>query len=270
MKTLFTFLALTFFTLGVSAQLTRVITFDRDTTGNASWYFPTFGNGTQQDPAIPDLAIVENPLKQAPNTSDSVMRFTVNTDAQTWAGTYSDFYGPMEFTADNYMLFCMVNKPVISNVGIKLENSTNGGATVNEIKVPNTVTDEWEGLSFDMTPAIGFTYTRLTFFPDFPDARTEGSICYFDNIYNSDVTSIKKLPTANLVIFPNPVEIRMAVMYPEMKSITVSNVLGKTVMTSTFEKTNSKVLEMGALQTGIYFLTVEATSGTFTSKFLKK
>jgi hypothetical protein len=269
MKTLFTLLALAMFTLGVNAQLSRVITFEGDTAGNASW-FPGFGNGTPENADVPDVKIVENPFKEGSNKSDSVLYFKVNTDAATWAGTYSDAYGPMDFTDADHMLACMVHKSVISNVAFKLENSTNGGTTVMEVKVPNQNADVWEGVVFDMTPAIGFSYARLTFFPDFPDARTEGSINYIDNIYKSDVTSVKKLPTANLVIFPNPVDIRMAVNYPEMSKITVSNVLGKTVMTAKFEKTNSKVLEMSELQSGIYFLTVEAASGTFTTKFLKK
>ncbi len=269
MKTLFTFVALAFLTLGLNAQLARVITFDGDTAGNASW-FPGFGNGTQEDPNTPDVRIVENPFKEAPNKSDSVLLFKVNADAATWAGTFTDGYGEMAFTDANHMLFCMVHKSVVSNVAFKLENSTNGGATVMEIKVPNNNADVWEGIVFDMTPAIGFNYARLTFFPDFPDTRTEGSINYIDNIYNTDVTSIKKTPAADLIIFPNPVDIRMAVNYPEMSKITVSNVLGKTVMTSTFEKTSSKVLEMSELQSGIYFVTVEAASGTYTSKILKK
>ncbi len=267
MKTLFTFLVITFFTLGLSAQLLKPITFDIDTLGNSSW---TLGGAGAEGTEGPNWAIVPNPDKSTANSSDSVVQFIVGADAMTWVLMWSDAYGEMQFTDAAHTLYMMVHKSVISNCAIKLENSTDGGATVMEIKVPNTLTDEWEAVAIEMTPAIGYTYTRLVVFPDFPDTRTEGSTNYIDNIYNSSMVSVKQIAGASFKIFPNPVENRMAVQYPEMTGLTISDILGKTVKSFQFRKANSKVLELGDLNTGIYFISVESGNGSFTSKFYKK
>jgi hypothetical protein len=273
MKTLFTFIFLVILTLGVNAQLLRPITFEGDTAGNASWVLGGTGTAGTEGP---DFAIVPNPAKSSVNSSDSVMLFKVSSDAATWVLMWSDAYGTMTFTDAAHTLYMMVYKSVISNCAFKLEQSSSlptdpdGGPTVMEIKVPNTLTDEWDVVAIEMTPAIGFNYNRLVVFPDFPDSRTEGSINYIDNIYNSSMVSVKQLAGASLKIFPNPVENRMAVLYPEMTGLTISNLLGKTVRSIKFQPANSKVIELGDLNTGIYFISVETGSGCYTSKFVKK
>jgi hypothetical protein len=270
MKQIFTFLLFAAFSLGVSAQLLRPITFEGDTTGNGYWNF--FANGTAGTDSA-DCAIVLNPDKSSINKSDSVLRFIVNANADAWAGMWTDAYGEMEFTDASHTLYVMVHKSNIAPIAFKLENSTNGGAMVMEIKVPNTLTDEWESIGIEMTPAIGFTYTRLVFFPDFPDGArtgTEGSVNYIDNIYKSSMVSVKQVSGASMVIYPNPVENRMAVQYPDMKGLTISNILGETLKSVKFQTANSKVLELSDLKTGVYFVTVETGSGTYTSKFMKK
>jgi hypothetical protein len=266
MKTLFTFIVLFAFTLGVSAQLLAPITFETsaDTTG---WI--TFANGA--DGTEDDIIIVANPAKNSVNSSDSVLQFNVNTDASPWVGMFTDKYEEMVFTETAHTLYVMVYKSVISPLAFKLEKSTNGGATVMEVKVENTVTDEWEAIAIEMTLAIDFTYSRLVFFPDFPASVTgEGSTNYFDNIYNSSMVSVKKMAGASMVVFPNPVENRMAVQYPEMTGLTVSDMLGKTVRSVNFQRANSKVIDLEDLKTGIYFVSVKTESGTYTSKFMKK
>ncbi len=75
----------------------------------------------------------------------------------------------------------MVWKSVISPVGFKVEGSTNGGP-VTEVKVSNTLINQWEKITFDLSAAIGFSYNRINIFPDFPDTRTSGTTVYLDNI----------------------------------------------------------------------------------------
>lgn len=267
MKKIFTFLLLALFTLGLSAQLLKPITFDVDTVGNGYW---TLGGTGTAGTEGPDWAIVPNPAKSSVNSSDSVVQFKVSDDAMTWVLMWSDAYGEMEFTNAAHTLYMMVHKSVISNCAFKLEKSTNGGGTVMEIKVPNTLTDEWDVVAIEMTPAIGYTYTRLVVFPDFPDTRTVGSINYIDNIYNSSMVSVKQVSGASFKTFPNPVENRMAVQFPEMTGLTITDILGRAVKSFKFQTANSKVLELDDLNTGIYFISVESASGFYTSKFVKK
>lgn len=82
----------------------------------------------------------------------------------------------------------MVYKSVISDVGIKLVQPGNGALP--EIKVPNTVINEWEELTFDFTAQIGdpanpTVYDQIVIFMDF-NARTAETIGYFDNIILSE------------------------------------------------------------------------------------
>jgi uncharacterized surface protein with fasciclin (FAS1) repeats len=62
-----------------------------------------------------------------------------------------------------------------------VEASTNGGP-VKELKVSNTVTNQWEKLTFDLSELVGYSYNRIVIFPDFPDTRTSGTTVYIDNI----------------------------------------------------------------------------------------
>ena len=73
-------------------------------------------------------------------------------NADPWVGTWSEAYGPHEFTADNHIMEMMVYKSVISNCGIKLEVGTGENQ---EVMVPNTKINEWELLTFDLSAAVG-------------------------------------------------------------------------------------------------------------------
>jgi len=69
----------------------------------------------------------------------------------------------------------MVMKDVLTKCAMKLEHEIDDDSQV-EIYLANTVVDEWEKLTFEFSESIGKTYTRLVFFPDFPDTRESGSI----------------------------------------------------------------------------------------------
>jgi hypothetical protein len=265
MKRIFTYLFLTIFALGAKAQLNEPITFE---TGEAlDTAFIMFANGASGVTSV-DMIRVLNPYKTEANMSDSVLQFIVHDDADPWVGAYSDFIGNYEFTAGAHTLTMMVYKTIESPVALKTELSLNGGPTTT-VTVPNTKIEEWETLSFDFTANIGKTYTRLTFFPDFPSARTGGTTVWIDNIQNAAPVSVKQISGESITIYPNPVANRMSVQYPGMKGLTVSNLLGKTVRTYRFQTTNSKVIELGDLEKGVYFISVESQGGIFTSKFIK-
>lgn len=84
----------------------------------------------------------------------------------------------------------MVWKPTISDVGIKLVAET--GWAQPEIKIANTVVNEWEELTFDFSgipnpPASEGLYDQIVIFPDFTDGnRGQENVIYFDNITFSD------------------------------------------------------------------------------------
>jgi hypothetical protein len=170
MKRLFV-LSLFLFSVSLFAQST----IDFETVGQ-DFVWTIFANGPSQDST--DYAVVANPSASGINTSSQVGKYFVRADADPWAGIFTDDLVDFTLTADNSQPTVMVYKDVISNFNIKLE-----GPSVNhDTKVPNTVINQWEKLTFDLTADIGKLVTRLTIIPDFPDTRTSGSTNYFDNI----------------------------------------------------------------------------------------
>ncbi|NNJ54877.1 MAG: T9SS type A sorting domain-containing protein [Bacteroidia bacterium] len=153
---------------------------DFEAGGNGgSWTWTTFENGVN-----PPLEVVANPSKVAPNTSDSVAKFTALTTGNPWAGCetmHGSDIGTFTLNASTSTIKIMVYKPVISDVGIKLVEA--GSGSLGEIKVANTKTNEWEELSFDFSSREGIAYDQIVIFMDFDLAgRTTDNICYFDNI----------------------------------------------------------------------------------------
>jgi len=260
MKKTFTFLFLIAFTLGVSAQVS-IIDFE-STTDDALW---TIMSNNPDSPD--DMTIVANPDKSGINTSDSVLQFKVNATADAWVGAYSAHFGPIAFTAEYHTLTMMVYKPNISNSGLKVEGSTNGGPNI-ELKVPNTVQNTWELLTFDFTAGINYSYGTLVFFADFVENRTSGPTVYMDNITGTAPTSVRELSGPSIKVFPNPVDEIMYVQAPDMTGYTITNMIGQTIRMEKFQTVNSRSVELSDMATGVYFITVESLTGTHTSKFM--
>lgn len=260
MKTTFTLLLLAVFALGVNAQTLpeNFESVDSDT----SWH--QFAN---VEDAPENMFRADNPAWDGINQSDYCLQINVLENADPWVGAWAEAYGEIAITAENYMLEMMVHKDVISNCGIKLEA---GDGDNLEVKIPNTVTGEWEKLVFDMSVAIGNTYTRLVIFPDFPDTREAGSTCYIDNIGFAVPVSVSEQQLNGISIYPNPVAERMSIRYPAMEGALISNVLGQTVISLSFQNSSLEHIELDMLEAGLYFITVESASGTLSSKFIKE
>jgi hypothetical protein len=263
MKTIFTFLFLAIFALGASAQLAATIDFEKAESDNL---WTIFANGTDNPD---DITVVPNPNPSGINESENVLEFIVHDDASPWVGAWSDNFGPLAFTEDAHILTMMVLKKILSPAALKVEGSTDGGAN-QELKVTNTLTDEWELLTFDLKAASGFTYPRLVIFPDFPDARTGGTVAYLDNIAVATPLAVKNLQGSAIKTYPNPVDNVMYVQHPDMKSISISGVTGKTLKSFNFPTASSQSIALEDLPSGLYLITVDSKSGRFASKFVKR
>jgi len=151
----------------------------------ASWTWTVFENSTN-----PALDIVANPNATGANTSATVAKFTALQAGNPWAGCESAHgttnLGPFVLDATNSIIKIKVWKTVISDVGIKLIAAS--GWALPEIKVANTLTNQWEELTFDFSnytnpPAAEGQYDQIAIFPDFNLAgRTQDNIIYFDEI----------------------------------------------------------------------------------------
>jgi len=103
----------------------------------------------------PPLEIIANPDPSGINTSATVAKFTALEGGNPWAGVESEHgvdLGTFQWNDDNRIIKIQVWKPVISDVGLKFATET--GWAEPEIKVANTVTNQWEELTFDFSNAI--------------------------------------------------------------------------------------------------------------------
>jgi len=227
-------------------------------------FFYQFANAGD---APENLNIIANPDPSGINTSDMVLEFVVQDGADPWAGAWTDAFGNMEFTQEKHHMEMMVWKEVVSNSALKVER----GGAVTEVKVPNTLTGEWELLEFDFTANIGETLTRLVFFPDFPDARTAGGTVYLDNIrIITGTVGVETLEGHTLKVYPNPAIDQMIVEYPGMTSILIRDILGKTVNAIELQGNDTYTMSVKNLADGVYFITVATDGSTYSSKFLKR
>ena len=264
MRTIFTLLLLAVFTAGAYAQLLPLpATFEAGREDTAWHQFANAGD----DPV--NFGVVDNPDYSTINESDSCILFTVLENADPWVGAWADAYGPIEITIDNYMMEMWVHKDVISNCGLKLEAELNGGDNV-EVMVANTLTLEWEKIVFDMSAAVGNTFQRLVFFPDFPETRESGSICYVDNIGFPIPVSVGEEQVPGIKLYPSPASDMVTVKYPAMERAVISNVLGQRVRSLELQGVDSKVVDLSGLTPGLYFMNLETADGPVSTKFLKK
>ena len=261
MKTTFTLLILAIFTLGIYAQVPILEDFELEGSDTVWNQFANDGD----DPA--NFFRTDNPVFNGINESDYSLQFNVLETADTWVGAWSDAYGPLELTADRYMIEMMVLKDVITSCAFKLE-APDEGLTPVEVHSPNTYADEWELITFDMSEAIGNTWTRVVFFPDFPSARESGSTCYIDDIAFPFPVSARNPKVEGIRIYPNPVAERMTIRYPEMEGAVISNALGQTVKYIEFQQSSLESIDLSGLQSGLYFITVEAAGKKVSSKFI--
>lgn len=161
------------FLLSVSQSFAQT-TIDFEPAGAGAGYAWTVAENASN----PAMNFITNPSATGVNTSATVAEFTALQAGNPWALCFTDDIGTFTFDATNSTVKIMVWKTTISNVGVKFELP--GGAN-HEIQIPNTVTNQWEELTFDFSSQIGVTFSRLVVIPDFV-ARTQDNTLYFDNI----------------------------------------------------------------------------------------
>ncbi|MEL7022700.1 MAG: hypothetical protein AAGL69_03070 [Pseudomonadota bacterium] len=155
-----------------------------NSAGGADFTWTVFENDDN-----PGVAFIPNPDASGINTSATVAEFTARADGQDFAGAITNDLPTFTLDGSNAIVKVMVWKSVISDVGIKFENATQG--STGEIKVANTVTNQWEELTFDFTGVIGdVNNTDITGFVVFPDfaPRTGQNVIFIDNITFGDGT----------------------------------------------------------------------------------
>ncbi len=162
---------------GGTFTLNDVINFEPSGFG-VGWTWNVFENGSN-----PPLEFVANPFPTGINTSATVAKFSAQQAGQPYAGTETanSPAGMPIFNIDaaHRIVKIMVYKTTLSDVGIKFADPT--GFAFPEIRIPNTVINGWQELTFDFTAQIRDGYKQIIIFPDFT-ARGSNNVVYFDNI----------------------------------------------------------------------------------------
>ena len=191
-----TILLITLLIASVSWAQNAPVNFEPGGNG-AAWTWTVFEND-----ANPPVEIIANPDPTGINSSATVAKFTALQTGQPWAGCESAHgadLGGFVLDATNSSIKIMVWKSVISDVGIKLAAPT--GWSQGEIKVANTLVNQWEELTFNFSafvnpPASEGQLDQLIIFPDFNlGGRTQNNIVYFDNVTFNSTTGPGNEPT---------------------------------------------------------------------------
>ncbi|MCL7762624.1 T9SS type A sorting domain-containing protein [Polaribacter sp. Z014] len=200
--------------LGFAQQQEYHLDFEEGTQSGiaANWF--TFDNS----PAPAE--VVDNPDLDGVNaTASKVMKVVVGPGNAFYAGVNNKWedskFGTwkLDMSVPNNLTLTMdVHKNYIGTVGIKM--GTNAGGTTFEISnqnVGNTVVDEWQTLTFDLSginPNGDLSnISQMVIFADWtqnmPD-RAEGSTIYIDNIkFNAEkLTDAPEIPVAGTATLP--------------------------------------------------------------------
>lgn len=147
-----------------------------------NYFFGTFGNASFQ-------SAVANPVPGGINTSAKVGKYIKNTGAEAWSGTYSPMDFPIDFSKGNKIKMMVYADPALVGKAINVElESAVGGTPANGVavlKVPITVGNAWEELTFDFSgntkiPATTKFNQLVLRFDD--TQRGAGEVFYIDNI----------------------------------------------------------------------------------------
>ena len=234
---------------------------DFETNGfGADWVWTVHQNNTN-----PALEFVANPNTSGINSTSTVAKFTSLDFGESYALTFTDYIGSFTFDQNNKIVTLMVNKSVISDVGIKFEVA--GTGTHVQLVKPNTVTDgSWEQLTFDFSAQIGNTYNRLVIIPDFAD-RTQNNVSYFDQLSFGSTAGLDDNIFNAVKMFPNPAKdvVQFSINANEQLAIEIFDVLGKSVLRIDNVQNEVNVSE---LNSGLYFVHIALGDQKATKKLV--
>lgn len=227
----------------------------------ANWTWTVFENDTN-----PPLEIIANPDPTGINTSATVAKFTALQTGMPFAGVESMHgadIGTFTLTSDNAFVTIKVWKSVISDVGIKF--ATLPGASTGEIKIPNTLVEEWEELTFDFTGVLddpsSTDIDQIIIFPDFI-ARSSDQVILFDDISFSDgVLGVVDNKELSFKMYPNPVKDFWNIESNDViQTVKLYNIVGQLIFSENINHNKSQ-LDFSSFRTGIYLAEIKTLLG---------
>ena len=245
------------------------IDFETSSTG-AGWVWSIFEAGTGAS-----FAVTANPFTTGINTSATCGKLTKTANSGNDAGVQCAHgsIADLRLSTANCIVKMMVYKSTISQVGFKLVGHDGGALPAKT--ATNTLTNEWEELTFDFTDyinKIGNTepYDQFAIHLDLSGGGVAG-IIYIDNIkFGSKTSGIAEVQVAAFRMYPTFTSGKCAVSSDsEIGQIVVRNIMGQTVQTVSVNN-NQTNLDLTSCAAGNYFVTVKLTNGKIgTQKIIK-
>lgn len=270
------------YAIGFTAEIVPVnqtfdLTFESGTAGSDPTKWNVFENDTN-----PPLEVVSNPNPSGVNTSAKVAKLTTLIAGAPFAGCETQHGNIWEWVlVDGYTTTITIDvyKTVISDVGIKMVNTTSG--SIFQLVQPNTLVNAWETLTYDISGAalIGDNHDvdQIVVFTDW-QTRTTDNVSYFDNISweglklkeAQSVLSIEEFDTTVFKIYPNPTQNvwNISTSNQVVNSVQVFDVLGKQVLSLNPNSVNVRI-EATELPKGLYFAVIETKTGRNSLKLIK-
>ena len=137
--------------------------------------------------------------------------------------------------------------------------------------------------SFTESSAAAYTQRSATFtasnagvyhfgFHNNSPAGTVQSFLFFDTLEMTSVLANEQFNSGKFSVYPNPVNdvltIANSSLY-EIKSVTITDVNGRTIKNVSLGNVTETQVNVGELTSGVYFLNIDTTNGSITKKFVK-
>lgn len=231
-----------------------------------------------------EASIIANPDMDG-NDSSRVYSMTKPSGAETFAGAafVQGDDDPIDFS-ESTVITVQVWSPVVGTVfTVKVEDENlpednpNDEAFFTQVAVANTVANEWETLSFNISiPDTGVfnadsNYTNVVIFPNLnqPGTATDNTF-FIDNILVDTNLSVGDVDLLGLNIFPNPTTSELNLQAnTAIQSVSIYNILGQVVRS--FEGTSTSAqLDVQDLKAGTYIAQVQTAEGTSALRFIKQ
>jgi hypothetical protein len=267
------------YTINFTVEITPVnqtfdLTFEPGTAGSVASNWNVFENDSN-----PPFEVVPNPNPSGVNTSSTVAKLTTLIAGEQFAGCETQHGTIWEWVLDGTTTTITIDvyKTVISDVGIKMVNTTSG--TIFQLLQPNTVVNAWETLTYDITGAIAsgenHDIDQIVVFTDW-QARTTDNISYFDNvsweglkIAEAPLLGTEDFEALELKVYPNPTQNVWNIKSGNqiINSVQVFDMLGKYVM-SINPNSNETQIDASTFNAGLYFVKIKSDAGSKTIKLI--
>jgi hypothetical protein len=152
---------------------------------------------------------VANPDNSGINTSSTVALLNVLQNDGEWAGARTEGIDTFALDASNCTVKLDVYRDTIGEMHIKFEKQNGDGwGSAGTVSVSNTVTNQWETLTFDTCAWIGHAETGVidgfAIHADRTNARAQDTMNYFDNIiFSAQESATPTVPTAGTDLVVN-------------------------------------------------------------------